>query len=61
VGDDVDLQRLWRQRADPNKVVQITEVSATTLTGPVTKESFSTLAGPTYGTVYGGVAYVNPH
>jgi hypothetical protein len=46
--------------ADPNKVVVITDqLSATTLTGPVTTESFSTLVGPTYGTVYRGVAFVN--
>ena len=45
--------------ADPNKVVQIVDkLSATTLTGSVTTESFKTLAGPTYGTVYRGVAYV---
>ncbi len=46
--------------ADPNKVVVITDqLSATTLTGAVTTESFSTLTGPTYGTVYRGVAFVN--
>jgi hypothetical protein len=46
--------------ADPNKVVRITDqVSATTLTGPVAHESFKTLLGPTYGTVYRGVAYLN--
>ena len=45
--------------ADPNKVVQITDVlAATSLTGPVAQESFSTIAGPTYGTVYRGVALV---
>jgi hypothetical protein len=27
------------------------------LTGPVTLESFVTIAGPTYGKVYRGVAY----
>jgi hypothetical protein len=44
--------------ADPNKVVRITdELAATTLTGPVALESFKTIAGPTYGTVYRGVAY----
>ncbi len=43
--------------ADPNKVVVITDqLSATTL---VPTESFSTVVGPTYGTVYRGVAYVN--
>jgi hypothetical protein len=45
--------------ADPNKVVRITDrVSATTMTGGVSSESFTTLAGPTYGTAYRGVAYV---
>jgi hypothetical protein len=47
--------------ADPNKVVVITDqLSATTLTGPVAGESFSTVTGPTYGTVYRGVVFVNP-
>ncbi len=46
--------------ADPNRVVEITdEVTATTLTGKVTGETFRSIAGPTYGTVYRGVAYVN--
>jgi hypothetical protein len=46
--------------ADPNKVVRITDrLSATTLTGPVTRESFGTVIGPTYGTVYRGVAHVD--
>jgi hypothetical protein len=46
--------------ADPNKVVVATDqLSATTLTGAVTGESFSTVTGPTYGTVYRGVAFVN--
>jgi hypothetical protein len=45
--------------ADPNKVVRITDqVSATALTGKVAEEAFATVAGPTYGTVYRGVAYV---
>ncbi len=45
--------------ADPNKVVRITDqVSATTLTGAVAKETFTIIEGPTYGTVYRGVAYV---
>jgi hypothetical protein len=44
--------------ADPNRVVQIVDkLSATTLTGSVTEETFKTIAGPTYGTVYRGVAY----
>ncbi len=43
--------------ADPNKVVVITDsLSATTLPA---SESFSTVIGPTYGTVYRGVAFVN--
>jgi hypothetical protein len=47
------------QGADPNKVVRITDqIAATTLTGPVATETFTTVAGPTYGTVYRGVAYV---
>jgi hypothetical protein len=42
--------------ADPNKVVTITDqIGATTL--PAT-ESFSVVVGPTYGTVYRGVAYL---
>ncbi len=46
--------------ADPNKVVVITDqLSATMLAGPVATESFSTVTGPTYGTVYRGVAFVN--
>jgi hypothetical protein len=48
--------------ADPNRVVEITdEVSATTLAGKVAAEAFRTIAGPTYGTVYRGVAYVADH
>ena len=46
--------------ADPNKVVVITDqLSATTATGTVAAESFSTVIGPTYGTAYRGVAFVN--
>ena len=42
--------------ADPNKVVRITDqLSATTLPA---SESFEVLAGPVYGTVFRGVAYV---
>jgi hypothetical protein len=45
--------------ADPNKVVRITdELAATSLTPGVAAEAFQTIAGPTYGTVYRGVAYV---
>lgn len=45
--------------ADPNKVVRITDrLSATTMTGDVARESFTTIAGPAYGTAYRGVAYV---
>ncbi|HLY06919.1 MAG TPA: hypothetical protein VKR31_14335 [Rhizomicrobium sp.] len=47
--------------ADPNKVVVITDrLKPTTMTKRVAQESFSVLAGPTYGNVYRGVAYVNP-
>ena len=46
--------------ADSNKVVRITDdVAATTMTGRVMHESFKTVVGPTYGTVYRGVAYVD--
>jgi len=46
--------------ADPNKVVTISDdLSATTLTGSVANESFSTLFGPEYGKVYRGVAFVD--
>ncbi len=45
--------------ADPNKVVQITDtLAATGPAGAVLNETFETIAGPTYGTVYRGVAYV---
>jgi hypothetical protein len=45
--------------ADPNKVVRITDtVAATSPAGSVLNEAFATVAGPTYGTVYRGVAYV---
>lgn len=45
--------------ADPNKVVRITDtVAATSATGSVLNETFETVAGPTYGVVYRGVAYV---
>ena len=45
--------------ADPNKVVEITDdLGATTLTGRVAHESFRVVAGPTYGTAYRGVAFV---
>jgi len=48
------------QGADPNKVVVISDqLSATTLTGAAATESFSTVTGPVYGTVYRGVAFVN--
>jgi hypothetical protein len=43
--------------ADPNQVVEITDsIAATT---PAVNETFTTVARPTYGTVYRGVAYVN--
>lgn len=45
--------------ADPNKVVRITDdLAAMTMTGRVMRESFKTVTGPTYRTVYRGVAYV---
>lgn len=45
--------------ADPNKVVRITDrLSATMMTSDVSHETFTTIAGPTYGTAYRGVAYV---
>jgi len=47
--------------ADPNKVVQIVDdLAATSLTPAVAGEGFTVVAGPTYGTVYRGVAYVAP-
>ena len=47
------------QGADPNKVVRIVDnLAATTMTAKVARESFQTVAGPTYGTVYRGVAFV---
>jgi hypothetical protein len=46
--------------ANPNKVVTITDqLEATSLTGNVARETFTTVAGPTYGTVYRGVAYAS--
>jgi len=46
------------QGADPNKVVRINDVlAATTITKQVAKETFKTVLGPKYGTVYRGVAY----
>jgi hypothetical protein len=45
--------------ADPNKVVRITDDLAATTATAVTQESFETVVGPTYGTVYRGVAYVD--
>lgn len=48
------------QGADPNKVVRITDdLEATTLAGAVAEESFTTIAGPTYGRVYRGVIYAD--
>jgi hypothetical protein len=47
--------------ADPNKVVEITDIlGATTLSGLVAYETFRTVLGPTYGTVYRGVALISP-
>jgi hypothetical protein len=48
--------------ADPNKVVRITDrLDATTVTPEVANETFTTVMGPTYGTVYRGVAFVGTH
>ena len=45
--------------ADPNRVVRITDrLGDTTMTSRVSREAFTTVAGPTYGTAYRGVAYV---
>ncbi|MGH3628941.1 MAG: hypothetical protein ACRDRL_16085 [Sciscionella sp.] len=45
--------------SDPNKVVRITDnLAATTVTSAVSAETFKTVAGPTYGTVYRGVAFI---
>ncbi|MGD0835485.1 MAG: hypothetical protein ABSB49_02445 [Polyangia bacterium] len=47
--------------ADPNKVVVITDkLRSTVMSGDVALESFRVVTGPTYGTVYRGVAYVAP-
>jgi hypothetical protein len=47
------------QGADPNKVVRINDIlAATTMTKQVSHETFKTVLGPKYGTVYRGVAYV---
>ena len=43
--------------ADPNKVVKITDKLSATHANQVTNEAFSVVVGPTYGTVYRGVAY----
>ena len=45
--------------ADPNKVVTITDQIAATTLSAVASESFSVVMGPTYGTVYRGVAHVH--
>jgi hypothetical protein len=45
--------------ADPNKVVEITDKLDATTPDAVAGESFSVVVGPTYGTVYRGVALVN--
>ncbi len=44
--------------ADPNKVVRISDQLAATTAAAVAQETFTTIEGPTYGTVYRGVAYV---
>jgi len=45
--------------ADPNKVVVITDKVDATTPDAVASESFSVVVGPTYGTVYRGVALLN--
>ena len=44
--------------ADPNKVVEITDEIAATQLSQVGNESFTTVAGPVYGTVFRGVGFV---
>ncbi len=44
--------------ADPNKVVTITDTLAATSANLVAQKRFSTIVGPSYGTVYRGVAIV---
>jgi hypothetical protein len=44
--------------ADPNKVVAITDQIAATQLSQVGNESFTTVAGPVYGTVFRGVGFV---
>ena len=44
--------------ADPNKVVEITDQIAATQLNQVGNESFTTVAGPVYGTVFRGVGFV---
>jgi hypothetical protein len=44
--------------ADPNKVVEITDQIAATQLSQVGNESFTTAAGPVYGTVFRGVGFV---
>jgi hypothetical protein len=47
------------QGADPNKVVMVTdELAATAVTPAIAAETFKTIAGPAYGMVFRGVAYV---
>ena len=45
--------------ADPNKVVVITDQLSATTASAAAGESFTTVMGPTYGTAYRGVAFVN--
>jgi hypothetical protein len=44
--------------ADPNKVVEITDQITATQLNQVRNESFTTVAGPVYGTVFRGVGFV---
>jgi hypothetical protein len=50
----IGLRNLTRAVSDDG----IVTLSATTMTNAVSRETFKTIAGPTYGTVYRGVAYV---
>jgi hypothetical protein len=45
--------------ADPNEVVEITDVVAATSASQVARESFKVFASPVYGKVYRGVAYIS--
>ena len=60
MGDDLDRQHLRATTAPTrNKVVVITDQLSATTAGAVAGEPFTTVLGPTYGTAYRGVAFVN--